>query len=121
MNHIRNIFASHYMPSIHIWIVWLVFLIGLPLVIVAIGVRLLARRQAVWAPWKAFAIVVSLIALCSTLLLALVMSLFYIGTTAVVVIQFGEVVSLLAPVAMLVAGIILPTRPRGATPASAPF
>lgn len=93
--------------------IWLAVLIGLPLALLVLGVRLLARRRAVRLRWKVLVILASIVAFCSTFLLAAVMAFHYIDSTAAVRTEVGEPAALLAPLAVLLAGMVMPTH-RGA-------
>ena len=91
---------------------WLAVLIGLPLALLVLGVRLLARPQPHWLRWKVLVILASVISFCSAFLLAAVMALHYIDSTAAVRTEVGAYLAFLGPLAVLSAGIAMPSGRR---------
>ncbi len=93
-------------------ILWLAILVGLPLGFAVLGARLLARRGTVLLRWKVLVILAGIVAFCSTLLVAVLMAYTYVDSTAAVRTEVAERAALLAPLAVLFAGIVMPTRRR---------
>lgn len=96
----------------NIWLpaVWTVLLVGLPLLFVLLGVRLLARRQALHLRWKVIVPIASVISFLVFGLLAAVMGLSYIDSALTVQTQPAETIALWAPLPAFLAGLLMPVR-----------
>jgi NhaP-type Na+/H+ or K+/H+ antiporter len=89
--------------------VWMAVLIGLPVALVVLGLRLLAQPRPVRLRWKVLVILASIIGICSAYLLSAVMALHYVDSGAHLRIEIGEYLALLASLAVLAAGSVLPS------------
>jgi hypothetical protein len=93
---------------------WMAVVIGLPLALLALGVRLFVRPQPVRLRWKVLVILASVLSFCSAYLVAVVMAFHYIDSAPPVVrTEVGEYLAFLAALAVLAAGSVMPSkRPR---------
>lgn len=87
--------------------------IGLPLALVALGVRLLARRQPVRPRGKVLVILAGVLGLCAAYLLTVVMAVRYVDSGPPEVrTEIGKYFAFLAPLVVLAAGSVMPSKRR---------
>lgn len=99
-------------PSPWPGVVWMAFLVGLPLAFVALGACLLARREVFRLRWRLLVLFASVIAFAQVFLLAFAMGFATIDSGAAQRVEVGEVVALWAPLAPFLAGLLMPSRRR---------
>lgn len=106
-------FGTAWHSGQNLWLpaVWTVLLVGLPLMFVVVGARLLTRREALRLRWRLIILLASVLAFLVFGALAFIIGLTYIDAAALTVqTQPGETVALLAPLAPFLAGLLMPTR-----------
>jgi hypothetical protein len=86
------------------------FLVGLPLALVALGGRLLARRQLVRPHWKVLVIFAGGLGVCAAYVLTVVMAVRYADVPLAVQDEIGKYLAFLAALAVLVAGCVMPSK-----------
>jgi hypothetical protein len=91
--------------------IWIAMLIGLPLALLVLGIRVLTRPQPVRLRWKVIVILASVIGFCSALLLAALMALHYVDSPPPLLhIEIGAYLAFLGPLAVLGAGSVMPSK-----------
>lgn len=109
-----NIFAPLWAPeAVFLDVVTVAVLIGLPLALVALGVRLLARRQTVRPRWKVLVIVAGILGIGAAYLLTVIIAVRYMDSGPPALRdEIGKSLAFLASVAVLAAGSVMPSKKR---------
>lgn len=107
-----NIFAPLWAPeAVFLDAVSLAILIGLPLALAALGVRLLVRRQPVRLRRKVLVIVAGILGICAAYLFTVVIAARYAGLGPPELRdEIGKYLAFLASLAVLAAGSVMPTK-----------
>jgi hypothetical protein len=89
----------------------LAVVIGLPLALVVLGLRLLVRLQLLRLQWKVLAILAGVLGICVAYLLTVVIAVRYIDSGPPEVrTEVGEYLAFLAALAVLAAGSVMPSK-----------